>query len=177
MQVIPCHQAAASRWCHLAARWQCPPSPVKATHCPHPMEGTRVGCRATPEVMEQGGGRLPPTAPLPGCGFGSALPTLLRGQGDTERTLADVGVPTCGTKTRCQGWWRAQLGREPLASRAGSPSLEHAFLQAQGALGWLRLPGSSRAMVESASSPSIILISQRWQPGGPWQPVCWQHLG
>lgn len=107
--------------------------------------------------------------PPPGCGFGSALPTLLCGQEDTERTLGDVGVPTCGTNTQCRGWWRVQSGRELLASRAGSPSLKHAFLRAQGALGWLWLPESSRAVVEPASSPSIILISQRWQPGGPRQ--------
>lgn len=77
-----------------------------------------------------------------------------------------------GTNTHCQGWWKAQLGKEPLASRASSPSLKNAFLRAQGALGWLRLPGSCRAVVEPASSPSIILISRRWQLGGPWQRGC-----
>lgn len=37
-----------------------PPSPGKATHCPHPTEGTRVGCRDTLEVIQQGGRHLPP---------------------------------------------------------------------------------------------------------------------
>lgn len=54
------------------------------------------------------------------------------------------------------------------ASRAGSPSLQNTFLRAQGAPGWLQLPEIVWAMVEPASSPSIILISQRWQPGSPW---------
>lgn len=38
-----------------------PPSPAKATHCPHPTEGTRVGCGAAPEVVEQGGEHLTAT--------------------------------------------------------------------------------------------------------------------
>lgn len=106
-----------------------------------------MGCGATLEVMERGAGHLPPPTHPP----------------------ARLWIWVC---TPCWGWWRAQLGRQPLASHASSPSLEHAFLWAQGVLGWLWLPGSSRAMVEPAFSPSIILISRRWQPGGPWQRGC-----
>lgn len=47
--------------------------PTKATPCPHPMHGTRLGSSTTPEVMEQGGGASPAPSHLPGCRFRSVL--------------------------------------------------------------------------------------------------------
>lgn len=124
-------------WSHPGSVVAVSPSPVKATHCPHPMEGTRVGCRALVlEVMEQGGY----LSPLPlgqAVGVGVHCPPCSVGRG-VGRTLADVGVHTCGTSTHCQGWWSPQ---HPVLAL---PSHESTFLQAQGALGRLWLPVSSR---------------------------------
>lgn len=99
-------------------------------------------------------GHLLPAAPLPGYGFGS------------------VGIHKGPWLMWGACVWHqhpllsAQPCRETLASHAGSPSLEHTFLWAQGASA---APRKRPAVVEPASSPSITLISQRWQPSGPCQ--------
>lgn len=85
-----------------------PPITCQSHPLPSSHGGDQGGLQSHPGSDGAGWEHLLPTAPRPGCGFGCALPTLLRGQGDMDRTPADVGVHTCGTNTHCQGWWRAQ---------------------------------------------------------------------
>lgn len=163
LQVSPWHQAAANR-CGVtpAAWWQSPPSPVKATHCPHPMEGTRVGCRATLEVMEQGGS------------ISSPLPL------DRAADL-DVHCPPCSvgkgiwTGPRLM-WGCTRVVPTPTVRAGGGPSIpcrlsipRTRIPPGSGSAGPALAPSEQPAMVEPSSSPSIILIRRRWQPGGPWQ--------
>lgn len=91
-----------------------------------------MGCRATLELMEQGGNISSPLPLAQAVDLDvTAHPALW------DRTLADVGMHSAVPAPT------ARLGGG-LSIPYSSPSLQLAFLRAQGALGRLCLPASSR---------------------------------
>lgn len=151
-------------WCHPGSRVAVPPITCQSHPLPSSHGGDQGGLQSQPGDDGAGWEHLP-TAPRPGCGSGCGLPSQLCGEGLwTGPWLmwgcsSVVPAPTVrvggGLSIPC--WLSIPPVHIPPGSGSSGPALA---------------PSKQPAMVEPCSSPSIILIRRRWQPGGPWQRGC-----